>query len=51
VSQGRLVPVLPPWQPLPVDLHAVHPSNRFLTPKVRASVDRLREHLAAQVTA
>jgi LysR family transcriptional regulator, regulator for bpeEF and oprC len=39
VSDGRLVPVLAPWQPPAVDVFAVYPSNRYLTPKVRAFID------------
>lgn len=34
-----LVRVLPGWAPPAVPVHAVFPSNRFLTPKVRAFVD------------
>lgn len=37
--QGRLVPVLPGWQPPPVPVHAVFPSTRYLAPKVRAFID------------
>jgi LysR family transcriptional regulator, regulator for bpeEF and oprC len=36
---GRLQRVLPRWQPQPVPVFAVYPSNRYLTPKVRAFVD------------
>ena len=36
---GRLLPVLTPWQPPAVEVFAVFPSNRYLTPKVRAFVD------------
>lgn len=39
VAEGLLVPVLAPWQPPAVELFAVYPSNRYLTPKVRAFVD------------
>lgn len=39
VSAGRLVPVLPPWRPAPVPVHAIYASNRYLSPKVRAFVD------------
>ncbi|KNZ32281.1 MAG: hypothetical protein AD742_12670 [Methylibium sp. NZG] len=39
VAQGRLEPVLAPWAPAPVVVHAVYPSNRYLTPKVRAFID------------
>jgi DNA-binding transcriptional LysR family regulator len=39
VAQGKLVPVLPTWRPPSVPVHAVYPSNRYLTPKVRAFVD------------
>jgi DNA-binding transcriptional LysR family regulator len=39
VADGRLLPVLTPWQPPAVEVFAVYPSNRYLTPKVRAFVD------------
>jgi DNA-binding transcriptional LysR family regulator len=39
VTQGLLEPVLWPWAPAPVAVHAVYPSNRYLTPKVRAFID------------
>lgn len=39
VSQGTLVPVLAPWHPPSVNVFAVYPSSRYLTPKVRAFVD------------
>jgi DNA-binding transcriptional LysR family regulator len=39
VTQGLLEPVLGPWAPAPVAVHAVYPSNRYLTPKVRAFID------------
>ena len=43
VRSGELVAVLAAWRPAPVPVFAVYPSNRYLTPKVRAFVD-----LAAQ---
>lgn len=39
VAAGRLVPVLPAWRPPALPVHAVFPSNRYLSPKVRAFVD------------
>lgn len=42
---GQLVPVLPGWAPPPVPVHAVYPSNRYLSPKVRAFVDLALERL------
>lgn len=36
---GRLVPVLPLWRAPPAPVHAVYPSNRYLSPKVRAFID------------
>jgi LysR family transcriptional regulator, regulator for bpeEF and oprC len=39
VADGRLVPVLPAWRPAPVTVHAIYPSNRYLSPKVRAFID------------
>lgn len=45
VREGRLVPVLPAWSPPGQPLHAVYPSSRHLTPKVRAFLDLLVERL------
>ena len=39
LSQGLLVQVLPDWNPPDVPVHAVFPSARYLTPKVRAFID------------
>lgn len=57
VAAGRLVPVLPTWRPPAVPVHAVFPSNRYLSAKVRAFVDLALERFpsdnaaAAEVTA
>jgi DNA-binding transcriptional LysR family regulator len=37
--RARLVRVLPDWAGAPVPVHAVYPSNRYLSPKVRAFID------------
>jgi DNA-binding transcriptional LysR family regulator len=47
VEQGRLVRLLPDWEPDPVELHAVYPSRLNSSPKVRAFLQFLREHSAA----
>ena len=39
VEQGRLVPVLAEWKPPAVPVHALFPSTRYLTPKVRLFID------------
>ena len=39
VANGRLQRVLPEWAPAPVPVHALFPSARYLTPKVRAFID------------
>ncbi|SIT87024.1 LysR family transcriptional regulator [Pontibaca methylaminivorans] len=41
IARGRLVPVLPDWQPRREIVHAVFPSRRGLLPSVRAFVDHL----------
>lgn len=43
VDQGRLVRVLPGWEPEPVELHALYPSQLNASPKVRAFLDFLKE--------
>lgn len=48
-TEGRLVRVLPDWQPPPVDVNLVHAQSRLLSPRIRAFMDwavpRLRERL------
>jgi LysR family transcriptional regulator, regulator for bpeEF and oprC len=39
VAIGKLVRVLPQWQFAPVAVHAVYPSHRYLSPKVRTFID------------
>jgi DNA-binding transcriptional LysR family regulator len=39
LAAQRLVPVLPGWQQVAAPVYAVYPSNRYLSPKVRALVD------------
>jgi LysR family transcriptional regulator, transcriptional activator for dmlA len=46
VEQGRLVRLLPDWEPEPVELHAVYPSPLNSSPKVRAFLQFLREHFS-----
>ena len=41
LRDGRLVPLLPDWQLRTLDIHAVYPSSRHLSPKVRSFVDFL----------
>jgi DNA-binding transcriptional LysR family regulator len=43
VSQGRLVEVLALFAPEPMPIHAVYPSARFLSGKVRAFVELMAE--------
>jgi LysR family transcriptional regulator for bpeEF and oprC len=49
VAQGRLLPVLAPWQPPPVEVFALYPSSRYLTPKVRAFIDLALENFPRRV--
>jgi DNA-binding transcriptional LysR family regulator len=43
---GQLVRVLPGWAREPATVHAIYPSNRYLTPMVRAFVDLAVESFA-----
>jgi DNA-binding transcriptional LysR family regulator len=43
VEQGRLVRILPDWEPDPVELHALYPSRLDSSPKVRVFLQFLRE--------
>ncbi|ARW10959.1 LysR substrate-binding domain-containing protein [Acetobacter ascendens] len=48
IEAGRLVRVLPGWQPQAGIIHAVFPSRRGLVPAVRALLDFLAEECRAQ---
>lgn len=47
IAAARLVRVLPEWRHPPVPVHAVFPSARFLTPKVRAFIEHAIERFPA----
>ncbi len=51
VADGRLVPVLPGWATRRVDVHAVFPSHKSLSPALRAFVDMAAERLGAALAA
>lgn len=46
LAAGRLVPVLPQWQSGELGVHAVYPSRKHLSAKVRTFIDYLAERLA-----
>ena len=46
IAQGRLLPLLSQFQEADEGIWAVYPHNRQLSPKIRALVDYLSEHLA-----
>jgi LysR family transcriptional regulator, regulator for bpeEF and oprC len=48
VAAGQLLPVLPSWRPPSVPVHALYPSSRYLSPKVRAFVDLAVARFPAQ---
>src|SRR6516162_7296756 len=48
IRAGRLVHVLPPWQPRSGIVHAVFPSRRGLLPSVRALLDFLARECAVR---
>jgi DNA-binding transcriptional LysR family regulator len=45
VEQGRLVQLLPDWEPDPVELHALYSSRLNSSPKVRVFLEFLRQRL------
>jgi DNA-binding transcriptional LysR family regulator len=45
VDAGRLVRLLPAWRSPPAGIHAVFPSTRLPSPKVRAFIDAMRERI------
>jgi len=48
LASGRLERLLPGWEPVGHTVHAVYPTARHLTAKVRAFVDFLRERLGPE---
>ena len=48
VEQGRLVRVLPDWEPEPVELFALYSSRLSTSPKVRVFLEFLRESFGAE---
>lgn len=46
VRQGRMLRLLPEWAPPATEYHALYPSNRGMSPKVRAFVDFLVDEIA-----
>ena len=51
VASGRLVRVLPHLRPQTVDVHALYPSRRSLSAKVRVFIDALTAHVASAQSA
>lgn len=47
LAAGRLVEVLPQWRAPELDIHAVYPTRKHLSPKVRVLVDYLAQALGA----
>jgi DNA-binding transcriptional LysR family regulator len=45
VEQGRLFRVLPDWEPEPIELYALYPSQLNASPKVRVFLQFLRVKL------
>lgn len=48
LAEGKLVEILPEWSIPEVVFHAVYPSHRGMTPKVRAFLDLLETHIATR---
>ena len=46
IAAGRLVPILPGFEPLPRAAFAIYPSSRFIPGKVRALTDIIAVELA-----
>jgi DNA-binding transcriptional LysR family regulator len=51
LSSAQLTRVLPDWHPPAVPVHALFPSNRYLTPKVRAFIDHAVHAFSAEAAA
>ncbi|HMH13551.1 MAG TPA: LysR family transcriptional regulator [Edaphobacter sp.] len=48
LEHGRLVRLLPEWEPDPVELHALYPSRLNSSPKVRAFLQFLRQRFEGE---
>lgn len=48
LASTQLTRVLPDWHPPAVPVHALFPSNRYLTPKVRAFIDHAVQAFSAE---
>lgn len=51
IAAGRLVPVLPGWEPEPVPVTLIYPSRRNLPPRVRAVIDFIAQDILPQAEA
>lgn len=49
LADGRLIPVMPDWEPEHRHLWAVFPSSRYLTHRVRLFVDHLSRHFTDRI--
>ncbi|MCB1954785.1 MAG: LysR family transcriptional regulator [Rhodocyclaceae bacterium] len=49
LAEGRLVPILADWAPPPLPIHAVYPSRRHLSAKVRAMSTFLADWFRASI--
>lgn len=47
VEEGRLIRILPEWEPEPVELHALYPSRLDSSPKVRVFLQFLRDRFGS----
>lgn len=47
--RGDLVRVLPQWQPQALDIYALYPSRKHLSPMVRALIDHLADYFSNNV--
>ncbi|RQT66595.1 LysR family transcriptional regulator [Burkholderia cepacia] len=45
LTAGRLVRLLPAWRSAPAGIHAVYPSTRLPSPKVRAFIDAMKQRI------
>jgi DNA-binding transcriptional LysR family regulator len=49
VKAGKLVRLLPEWEPEPVELHALYPTRLNSSPKVRVFLEFLRERFGGEL--
>jgi len=49
IKAERLIRVLDQWTPIVQDIYIIYPSDRYLSPKVRAFIDFVFEQVSSKL--